>query len=292
MPPRDEPLVVESRPSVQWVASLPASWTPNPSQRLVLLALACDAFDDTSAPGVDHLARWVGLSRGQTFALLAELCQPFVESGRVVRPPLLVRVDRQGNALDNGARRGRDRTGYRLNVTVQPPGRSESREPSSHPDGRTSQPSSHPDGSTDRQQSGEPDGLSHQPSGQPSGGPDAPIPSLPTTKQVTNPRTDRARDVADDWSLEDHEEQPRGDDDHELHERTPVLPVVRDLQVIPQVSPDPESLDATPPAVGARRLDIRSATPGPAADLDRRKSARGPRRWPPNRPARWPRSTP
>lgn len=83
-------LIVDGpRPAVEWVAGIPAAWTPSASHRLVLavLALACDAYEDTSAPGVDNLARWGGLSRGQTFAILRSLAEP---DG--TRPALIERV--------------------------------------------------------------------------------------------------------------------------------------------------------------------------------------------------------
>lgn len=175
-----EPLTVESRPAVQWVASLPRTWAHGP-QRTVLFALACDAWDDTSRPGVDNLAAWCGLPLGSAWQALRDLCGPVAG----VRPPLLERVDRYGNRIDPDARRGRERTGFRF-VLSQPSGNPEgSRDV---PEERSQQPSGNPDGS-----GVEPSANRQLTVSQPSGNPDAPCPPLPTNSSHQVP-TDGAPD--------------------------------------------------------------------------------------------------
>lgn len=94
-------LVVDGkRPSVEWVAGLPADWT-NEGERLVLFALACDAYAETSAPGSQNLAGWCGLHRSSTYEILDRLLNP-----TAVRPALVERI------------RGQRRTRYRLRVEV------------------------------------------------------------------------------------------------------------------------------------------------------------------------------
>ncbi len=107
-----EPLAVDGpRLAVAWVSSLPGEWTPTPSHRLVLLALACDSFDGyVSRPGIDHLAGWCGLGVRGVHYVLRALSEPVPE----VRPALLDRVDKHGRPLEPGQNTGRARTGYRF----------------------------------------------------------------------------------------------------------------------------------------------------------------------------------
>lgn len=86
------------RPAVEWVTGLPASWT-NEGERLVLLVLACDAFDNVSAPGSDNLARWTGMHRSSVMGILSRLT-----ATTATRPALIEAV----------RSKGRKRTRYRL----------------------------------------------------------------------------------------------------------------------------------------------------------------------------------
>lgn len=99
-PPVD-PLVVDGgRPAVQWVAALPRDWVTH-GERLVLLALACDAYGNVAAPGADNLAAWTGMFRSSVHGILDRLTRPTPR-----RPPLLAKR----------ATRGRHRTRYVLLV--------------------------------------------------------------------------------------------------------------------------------------------------------------------------------
>jgi hypothetical protein len=105
-------LVVDGpRPAVAWVSSLPASWA-SPGERLVLYALANDAYDTVSAPGGANLVQWTGLLRSTVYDALKSLCKATPK-----RPALLERLDRNGQPLD-GKQYGRERTRYRLRVEV------------------------------------------------------------------------------------------------------------------------------------------------------------------------------
>lgn len=94
-----------SRPSVAWVTSLPAEWLTS-TQRLVLLVLACDAFDNESRPGEDQLLRWCGIrSRSTLYDALGALAAPL----EGVRPALIERSSQL-----------RKRTTYRLLTSGTP----------------------------------------------------------------------------------------------------------------------------------------------------------------------------
>ncbi len=109
-------LVVDGpRPAVEWVASLPTEWTTT-RERLVLFALACDAYDSVSAPGGAALSAWSGLINGRLYEVLGKLA-----TANDVRPALIQRVDRHGMPIPEGKRYGgRTRTGYRLLVETLP----------------------------------------------------------------------------------------------------------------------------------------------------------------------------
>ena len=177
-PGRRPALIVDgARPSVAWVTSLPHTWTTTP-ERLALLTLACDAFDDQSSPGGDALVGWIGLSRQRVYEVLGALAED-----RSPRRPALIERLVKGRTLRPDERNpGRTATTYRLRTEIQPLGNSY--------------------GST----SGEPyepsDGWLAQPSGEPSGEPleisDTPFPSLPTSSSVGLLRTERASEQRDD----------------------------------------------------------------------------------------------
>ncbi len=96
------PLVVDGpRPAVAWVASLPGEWT-TAGERLLLLALACDAFDATSAPTGDALAEWTGMERSTVYRMLGRL---------------RVATDERPALVADGKRRRR-RAVYRLCIEV------------------------------------------------------------------------------------------------------------------------------------------------------------------------------
>lgn len=104
-----------ARPSVAWVSSLPASWTTS-RERLVLLVLACDAYESIATPGGAALASWCGLINGRLYETLGALTK-----ATPTRPALLERVGRDGQPIPEGKRYGgRARTGYRLRVEVAP----------------------------------------------------------------------------------------------------------------------------------------------------------------------------
>jgi hypothetical protein len=71
------------RPAYAWVTSLPRAWLSD-AERLVLLVLAADAYEDDSAPGGDALVAATGLLRGRVYRALASLQQPTPE-----RPALI-----------------------------------------------------------------------------------------------------------------------------------------------------------------------------------------------------------
>lgn len=88
-----------ARPSVEWVTSLPRAWRVTPPERLILITLACDAFDWESAPGFEAIAAWTGMQRTSCIEILGRLCE-----STDVRPALLERI----------SVRGRRRTIWRL----------------------------------------------------------------------------------------------------------------------------------------------------------------------------------
>lgn len=189
---RESDLIVDGpRPAVSWVASLPASWTTE-RERLVLLLLACDAFDDVSRPGGAALAAWAGILNGRLYETLGALERPNGE-----RPALLTRVDVKGRTIPPGKRYGGRgvRTGYQLHTDRV----------LSRLFGRVTEPGNSPE------QSGEipeacpaetlpgnsPGKLSRQtlPAGR-----ETPCPSLPSTKHLDQlPHEPRARTLPD-WS--------------------------------------------------------------------------------------------
>jgi len=97
------PLVVDgSRECVRLVAALPSDWTTD-GERFVLLAMACDAFERESAPGLDNLAAWTGMRRASVARIIARLLQP-----NDVRPALLLKTN---------ASKGRATSRYRLQLS-------------------------------------------------------------------------------------------------------------------------------------------------------------------------------
>lgn len=165
-PAPDYGLVVDgSRPAVAVVAALPQGWT-TASERLVLFALACDAFGFVSTPGYDALAQWTGLPRSSAIAAVNALLEP-----RGARPALLRKVDRNGAPIAPGKRGGRERTRFELLP-----------QPSGNPDGWKAQQSEDPDG---WQQSEDPDCSSSQQSGNPDGN----SPGIQTVATLNSPAT-------------------------------------------------------------------------------------------------------
>jgi hypothetical protein len=111
------PLVVDgTRECVRLVAALPSEWTTD-GERLVLLTMACDAFERESAPGLENLAAWTGLNRRSVGKILDRLLVPNVN-----RPALLVKTN---------ASKGRATSRYRLQLSptaeVEPPPTAEER---------------------------------------------------------------------------------------------------------------------------------------------------------------------
>ena len=105
------PLIVDgSRESVRLVAALPSEWTTD-GERLVMLTMACDAYERESAPGLENLAAWTGLNRRSVGKILDRLLVPNAN-----RPALLVKTN---------ASKGRATSRYRLQLSptaeVQPP---------------------------------------------------------------------------------------------------------------------------------------------------------------------------
>jgi len=104
------PLIVDgARECVRLVAALPSDWTTD-GERLVLLAMACDAFERESAPGLDNLAAWTGMNRRSVGKILDRL-----QLANANRPALLVKTN---------ASKGRATSRYRLQLSptaeVQP----------------------------------------------------------------------------------------------------------------------------------------------------------------------------
>ena len=105
------PLIVDgSRECVRLVAALPSEWTTD-GERLVMLVMACDAFERESAPGLENLAAWTGLNRRSVGKILDRLLVPNAN-----RPALLVKTNTS---------KGRATSRYRLQLSptaeVQPP---------------------------------------------------------------------------------------------------------------------------------------------------------------------------
>jgi hypothetical protein len=105
------PLIVDgSRESVRLVAALPSEWTTD-GERLVMLTMACDAYERESAPGLENLAAWTGLNRRSVGKILDRLLVPNAN-----RPALLVKTN---------ASKGRATSRYLLQLApiaeVQPP---------------------------------------------------------------------------------------------------------------------------------------------------------------------------
>ena len=104
------PLIVDgTRECVRLVAALPSDWTTD-GERLVLLAMACDAFERESAPGLDNLAAWTGMNRRSVGKILDRL-----QLANANRPSLLVKTN---------VSKGRATSRYRLQLSptaeVQP----------------------------------------------------------------------------------------------------------------------------------------------------------------------------
>lgn len=93
------------RPAVEWVSLLPRKWVTR-DERLVLYALACDAFSEESAPGLDNLALWTGMFRSSVAEILTRLCEPTDK-----RPALIERAE---------TTRGGRRTTFRLFIHNRP----------------------------------------------------------------------------------------------------------------------------------------------------------------------------
>ena len=102
------PLIVDgSRESVRLVAALPSDWTTD-GERLVMLTMACDAYERESAPGLENLAAWTGLNRRSVGKILDRLLVPNAN-----RPALLAKTN---------ASKGRATSRYRLQLaSIQPP---------------------------------------------------------------------------------------------------------------------------------------------------------------------------
>ena len=82
-----DPLEVDgARVGVRLVAEIPAGWTTD-GERLILFALACDAYVIDSAPGLDNLAAWTGMQRRSVVRILERLQQTTDD-----RPPLLLKT--------------------------------------------------------------------------------------------------------------------------------------------------------------------------------------------------------
>jgi hypothetical protein len=97
------PLIVDgSRESVRLVAALPSEWTTD-GERLVMLTMACDAYERESAPGLENLAAWTGLNRRSVGKILDRLLVPNAN-----RPALLVKTN---------ASKGRATSRYRLQLS-------------------------------------------------------------------------------------------------------------------------------------------------------------------------------
>jgi DNA-binding MarR family transcriptional regulator len=101
------PLVVDgSRVCVRWVAGLPGDWTTD-GERLVLLVMACDAFERESRPGLSNLSAWTGMRRSSVARIVDRLLKP-----NDARPALLVKT--------NQSKGGRSASCYRLLTEQQP----------------------------------------------------------------------------------------------------------------------------------------------------------------------------
>lgn len=103
------PLVVDGwRECVPLVAALPSDWTAA-GERLVLFALACDAYKRDSAPGLDNLAAWTGMPRSSVARIIKSLLER-TKPPRVIRPALITKAN---------ASKGRATSRYRLELSPQ-----------------------------------------------------------------------------------------------------------------------------------------------------------------------------
>ena len=93
------------RPAVERVASLPPGHQLTNHEWRVLMVLACDSFDgETTAPGLDNMARWAGISRSSAYAAIRLL-----RDGTETHPPLIA-----PSWADGKAHGGRTATRYTL----------------------------------------------------------------------------------------------------------------------------------------------------------------------------------
>lgn len=78
-----------ARPAVEWVALLPRKWTATGTERLVLLLIALDTYDQEppfeAAPSLDRLAEWAGVFKDAIIRARDALSAPVLG----VRPALL-----------------------------------------------------------------------------------------------------------------------------------------------------------------------------------------------------------
>jgi hypothetical protein len=114
------------RPAVAWVTSLPREYGMTPAEKLVLLCLACDAFDWKSGPGYDVIAEWTGMHRSSCAEILGRL-----EKATAQRPALVAKM----------SLRGRRRTVWRLLGDGQPSGPTGRLNRPAPPDGSAPEPS-------------------------------------------------------------------------------------------------------------------------------------------------------
>lgn len=114
------------RPAVTWVTSLPRVYRVTPPEKLILLCLACDAYEWESAPGYDRISEWTGMNRSSCAEILGRL-----EKAIRGRPALIERI----------SVRGRRRTVWRLLGQGEPSGPAGQLDRPATPDGSPSQPS-------------------------------------------------------------------------------------------------------------------------------------------------------
>jgi hypothetical protein len=78
-----------SRPAVEWVIQLPRKWTATGTERLFLLLIALDTYDQEppfeAAPSIDRLATWAGVFKDAIIRARDALSAPVLG----VRPALL-----------------------------------------------------------------------------------------------------------------------------------------------------------------------------------------------------------
>lgn len=168
------------RPAVTWVTSLPREYGVTPPERLILLCLACDAFEWESAPGYDVIAEWTGMQRSSCAEILGRLDKATRE-----RPALVERI----------SLKGRRRTVWRLLGMAQPSGPAGQFNRPATPDGSSPEPSGPAgrlaDGSDGPNRPAPQDGSgpNRRPTvGEPSGpAGHALCPNPPVVKNVSNP---------------------------------------------------------------------------------------------------------